>query len=79
MQTYQQVPELQNPEPGFFLWATDFLFGLTPPRKKNRITAPPHGLNYKIKKSGYVEGVYYVDGRPLRRVAGRGISCPAGD
>ena len=32
-----------------------------------RITAPPHGANYKIKKSGYVEGVYYVDGRPVTR------------
>ena len=33
-----------------------------------RITAPPHGANYKIKKSGYVEGIYYVNGRPVTRV-----------
>ena len=35
--------------------------------RMTRITAPPHGANYKIKKSGYVEGVYYLDGRPVTR------------
>ena len=27
-----------------------------------RITAPPRGNHYKIKKSGHVEGLYYLDG-----------------
>jgi integrase len=36
-----------------------------------RITAPPHGVNYRVRNGGTVDGFYYLDGRRTTRVLAR--------
>src|SRR3970040_1441225 len=36
-----------------------------------RITAPPFGVNYRVRKGGTVDGFYYLDGRRTTRVLAR--------
>ena len=36
-----------------------------------RIIAPPHGVNYRVRKGGTVDGFYYLDGRRTTRVLAR--------
>jgi integrase len=36
-----------------------------------RIVAPPHGVNYRVRKGGTVDGFYYLDGRRTTRVLAR--------
>jgi len=38
---------------------------------QRRITAPPHGVNYRVRNGGTVDGFYYLDGRRTTWVLAR--------